>query len=60
MVWAAWLAVPAVVTLVVALWAWWRARPERTPGLDKTMRAHREYLDALSIPAREATRTDRS
>jgi hypothetical protein len=56
--WAAWLAAPVVATLVAALWAWWRARLERTPGPDKTMQAHRDYLDALTIPARGTMRTD--
>jgi hypothetical protein len=52
MAWALWLAVPVVVTVLVALWAWWRGRPQRQPDTDEAMRAHRDYLDALTVPAR--------
>jgi hypothetical protein len=57
--WAVWLAMPIVATSFAAVWAWWRGRralrAERldTPG---SMRAHQDYLDALTIPARSAHR----
>jgi hypothetical protein len=52
MAWALWLAAPIVLTVLAATWSWWRGRPERTPGTDQAMRAHREYLAALVVPAR--------
>lgn len=58
MAWAVWLAVPVVITLLAALWTWWRGRLARTPGTLEAMRAHRDYLDALVRPARSAGRPD--
>ncbi len=56
MAWAVWLAMPVAATVLAALWAWWRARPARTPNAHETMRAHRDYLDALVVPARGTAR----
>jgi hypothetical protein len=56
MAWVLWLAVPVVVTLLVALWVWLRGRAPRTPSTDQAMRAHQDYLDALVVPARGSTR----
>jgi hypothetical protein len=56
MAWAAWLAVPVAATVLAALWAWWRARPARTPSAHEAMQAHRDYLDALVVPARGTAR----
>lgn len=47
MSWAVWLAVPVVVTIIVALWTWVRSRPARQPSTTRSMQAHSEYLDAL-------------
>ncbi len=58
MAWALWLAVPVVLTLLAALWTWWRGRPARTPGTSQAMAAHEQYLEALVRPARGARRTD--
>jgi len=33
---------------LAALWAWWRARPARVPSAHEAMRAHRDFLDALT------------
>ena len=52
MAWAVWLAVPILVTTLAALWTWWRGRPRRAPTVREAMQAHREYLDALAVPAR--------
>jgi hypothetical protein len=52
MAWAVWLAVPVAVTLLAALWVWWRGRPQRAPTVHEAMQAHRDYLDALAVPAR--------
>jgi hypothetical protein len=54
--WAMWLAAPVAATLIAALWAWWRARPERAPTSRQAIRAHRRYLDALIVPARGTDR----
>jgi hypothetical protein len=54
--WAVWLAVPIVVTALAALWAWWRGRPRRAPTVREAMQAHRDYLDALAVPARGTQR----
>jgi hypothetical protein len=58
MAWALWLAAPVLVTLVAALWSWWRGRPERVPDTHEAMQAHRDYLDALVVPARGTERPD--
>jgi hypothetical protein len=52
MAWAVWLSVPVVTTALAALWAWWHARPARRPDTPEAMQAHRDYLDALTVPAR--------
>jgi hypothetical protein len=57
MAWAVWLAAPVAATALAALWAWWRGRPARTPSAHAAMQAHRDYLDALVIPARGTART---
>ena len=55
MTWALWLAVPVGATALAALWAWWRGyrvrRAGRPLGTEAAVRAHSEYLDALTIPA---------
>jgi hypothetical protein len=56
MAWAVWLAVPAVATVLAALWVWWRARPARTPSAHEAMQAHRDYLDALVMRTRGTAR----
>jgi hypothetical protein len=56
MAWALWLATPVAVTVVAAFVSWWRGRPQRVPGTDEAMQAHRDYLDALVVPARGQTR----
>ena len=56
MAWAVWLAVPFAATALASLWAWWRARPQRAPTAEEAMRAHRDYLDALIVPARGTAR----
>jgi hypothetical protein len=56
MAWAVWLAAPVVTTLLAALSAWWVGRPKRVPSTQEAMQAHREYLDALVVPARGAAR----
>jgi hypothetical protein len=53
--WAIWLAAPVVLTLLVACWVWVRSRPPRAPTTAEAMRAHRDYLDALTLPARGAS-----
>jgi hypothetical protein len=58
MAWALWLAVPAAVTLLAALWVWWRGRPARVPGTDQAMREHHDYLEALAAPARGSARIE--
>jgi hypothetical protein len=60
-VWVLWLALPVAATALAALWAWWRewrARPRHVPTTDEAMRAHREYLDALIVPARGVARPE--
>lgn len=63
MSWALWLAVPVTATALAAVFAWWRGwlvrRAHRPLGTDEAVRAHTEFLDALVIPARHATRTVR-
>lgn len=50
--WVLWLSVPVGATAFAALWTWWRARPARRPNTPESMQAHRDYLDALTVPAR--------
>jgi hypothetical protein len=56
MAWAWWLAIPVLATLAAAVATWWpahRARvASRQPDTDASMQAHRDYLDALALPAR--------
>jgi hypothetical protein len=59
MSWALWLLVPIGVPALAALWTWWRSRPARTPEGDEAMQAHRDYLDALVVPARGTRRVER-
>jgi len=59
MTWAVWLAVPIAATTLAALWTGWRAhRAAVAEQLDTAgaMRAHQNYLDALTIPARSMSR----
>jgi cytochrome c-type biogenesis protein CcmH/NrfF len=56
MTWALWLAVPVAVTVLAAVFTWLRGRPRRTPGTRDTMRAHDDYLDALTQTARSKDR----
>jgi hypothetical protein len=56
MAWALWLSAPVGATVLAALWAWWRARPKRPLGTDEAMQAHRDYLAALTVPARGTER----
>lgn len=52
MAWAFWLAVPVVLTAVVAVLSWVRSRPVRTLDTAGAMREHAGYLDALVQTAR--------
>lgn len=60
MTWALWLAVPVGATALAALWSWWRGyrarRANRPLGTEAAVRAHSEFLDALTIPARSSAR----
>ncbi|HEY8301614.1 MAG TPA: hypothetical protein VIG48_06930 [Jatrophihabitans sp.] len=60
MTWALWLAVPVGATTLAALWSWWRGyrirRADRPLGTEAAVRAHSQFLDALTIPARSADR----
>lgn len=56
MAWVWWLATPVVATVLVALWCWWRGRPARPLDTSEAMQAHRDYLDALTLPARGTQR----
>jgi hypothetical protein len=49
--WAMWLAAPVVVTLLAALFLWWRGRPERPVRTAQTISGHRAYLEALAPAA---------
>jgi hypothetical protein len=64
MTWALWLAVPIGATALAALWAWWRGyrvrRAGRPLGTEDAVRAHSQYLEALTIPARSAGRPERA
>lgn len=62
MAWALWLLPTLAVPTLAALWTWWRgwrSRPAKTPTSDDAMRAHRDYLDALVVPARGTHRVER-
>jgi hypothetical protein len=48
--WAIWLAVPVVVTVLAALFLWWRGRPARPLRTAQTISGHQAYLDALAPP----------
>ena len=55
MAWALWLAIPVVATVLVAVATWWSARraaPPRRRDTELAVQAHRDYLDALTLPAR--------
>jgi hypothetical protein len=52
--WAVWLSVPLLATLLAALWAWVRGRPEAPLDTEAAITAHRRYLDTLVVPARGA------
>lgn len=52
MAWALWLLIPVAVTVLAALGSWLRGRPARAPNTQQAMRAHGEFLDALSQTAR--------
>lgn len=56
MAWLWWLSGPVVATVVAALWTWVRARPEPLPDTDEAMRAHADYLQALTQTARAKDR----
>jgi hypothetical protein len=58
--WVLWLSGPVVATVIAALWSWLRARPEPLPDTDEAMRAHAEYLEALTHSARAKDRGLRS
>lgn len=58
MTWAVWLGVPAVATALAAVWTWLRSRPARTPSTADAMKAHSDYLDALSADARGRRRVE--
>ena len=60
MAWLLWLSGPVIATVIAALWSWLRARPEPLPDTDEAMRAHAEYLDALTHSARAKDRGLRS
>jgi hypothetical protein len=59
MAWALWLAAPLVTTALVALATWRRGRPPRLPDSDEAIRAHQDYLDALTAKARGTARVSR-
>jgi hypothetical protein len=54
--WAVWLSIPVAVTVLAAMWSWWRSRPKRTLTTHEAMRAHDEFLDALTQTARSKDR----
>lgn len=59
MAWALWLAVPMVATVLAAVGTWWsarRTRPAKRADTVDAMQAHRNYLDALTVPARGSER----
>ena len=63
MAWAWWLAPPVIVGILAALRAWWSGSRSSTPTqatTDDAMRAHRDYLDALTRPARGTERVSRN
>ncbi|MGH8860249.1 MAG: hypothetical protein ACRDVG_03270 [Jatrophihabitantaceae bacterium] len=60
MTWAIWLAAPVGATTLAALWTWWRGwrsrRSHRPLGTEAAVRAHSQFLDSLTLPARSAAR----
>jgi hypothetical protein len=52
--WAIWLAVPVVITLLVAIVVWWRGRARRPPTVNQTLAEHARYLAALGAAIRPA------
>lgn len=62
MAWALWLAVPVAATALAAVLGWWRGwrvrRAQRPLGTEDAVRAHSEFLQALTMSARHATRID--
>jgi len=53
MAWALWLAVPIAATVLAAVGTWWsarRTRPAKRADAADAMQAHRNYLDALTVP----------
>ncbi|HEU5008470.1 MAG TPA: hypothetical protein VFT67_15965 [Jatrophihabitantaceae bacterium] len=59
MAWALWLAVPIAATVLAAVGTWWaarRTRPAKRADTVDAMQAHRNYLDALTVPARGTER----
>ena len=56
MAWAWWLSVPVIVTVLAALWAWVRNRPDPVPTTREGMRSHLDYLDALGQAPRSRDR----
>jgi hypothetical protein len=49
--WALWLAAPALATMLVAVWTWWRGRATKPPSAAEAITAHRAYLAALANQA---------
>ncbi len=62
MSWVLWLAGPVAATALAAAWAWWRGwlgrRAARPLGTEDAVRAHSDYLEALTVPARNPVRRD--
>ncbi|HVW39917.1 MAG TPA: hypothetical protein VFE40_06605 [Jatrophihabitantaceae bacterium] len=59
MAWAFWLAAPIAATVLAAVGTWWtarRTRPAKRADTVDAMQAHRDYLDALTVPARGTER----
>lgn len=54
--WVLWLAVPVAVTLIAAAITWLRGRPARELTTQQAMRAHDDYLDALTQSPRSKDR----
>jgi hypothetical protein len=48
MSWVVWLLIPVAVTVLAAFGSWWRSRPKRALTADEAMRAHADFLDALT------------
>jgi hypothetical protein len=62
MTWALWLAAPVGATALAAIWSWWRGwrvrRAARPLDTEAAVRAHSEFLDALTVPVPSAGRRD--